>query len=111
MTSEERGLLRKAAADPKGQIAIKRAQQTWHLDRERWTCWPGAGTCVLWVKEWVRILGERSPSGRSRLPDEPSPSRVVRTVLTPVASRERGRRPVSWLRPTSLRLAAERRAS
>ena len=35
MTSEERSLLRKAAADPKGQVAIKRAQQTWHSDRER----------------------------------------------------------------------------
>ena len=35
MTSEDRSLLRKAAADPKGQVAIKRAQQTWHLDRER----------------------------------------------------------------------------
>jgi len=35
MTSEERSLLRKAAADPKGQVAIKRARQTWHLDRER----------------------------------------------------------------------------
>ena len=35
MTSEERSLLRKAVADPKGQIAIKRAQQTWHPDRDR----------------------------------------------------------------------------
>src|SRR3954468_13252673 len=35
MTSEERSLLRKAAADPKGQVAIKRARQTWHPDRER----------------------------------------------------------------------------
>ena len=35
MTSEERSLLRKAAADPKGQVALKRAYQTWHPDRER----------------------------------------------------------------------------
>src|SRR4051795_3544058 len=35
MTSEERSLLRKAATDPKGQVAIKRAQQTWHPDRDR----------------------------------------------------------------------------
>jgi hypothetical protein len=35
MTSEDRSLLRKAAADPKGQVAIKRARQTWRLDRER----------------------------------------------------------------------------
>src|SRR3954452_23674867 len=35
MTSEDRSLLRKAATDPKGQVAIKRAQQTWHPDRDR----------------------------------------------------------------------------
>ena len=35
MTSEDRSLLRKAAADPKGQVAIKRAHRTWHPDRDR----------------------------------------------------------------------------
>ncbi len=35
MTSEEQSLLRKAATDPKGQIAIKRSQRTWHPDRDR----------------------------------------------------------------------------
>jgi len=35
MTSEDQSLLRKAAADPKGQVAIKRARQTWRLDRGR----------------------------------------------------------------------------
>ncbi len=35
MTNEEWALLRKAAADPKGQIAIKRAPDgAWHSDRE-----------------------------------------------------------------------------
>src|SRR3954468_276983 len=35
MTSEDRSLLRKAAADPKGQVAIKRTHPTWHPDRDR----------------------------------------------------------------------------
>jgi len=36
MTSEERNLLRKAVADPKGQIAIKRTRRgAWHPDRDR----------------------------------------------------------------------------
>jgi hypothetical protein len=35
MTFEEQSLLRKAATDPKGQIAIKRTHPTWHPDRDR----------------------------------------------------------------------------
>ncbi len=36
MTSEEQNLLRKAVADPKGQIAIKRTRRgAWHPDRDR----------------------------------------------------------------------------
>ena len=36
MTFEEPSLLRKAAADPKGQIAIKRSHRAdWHASRER----------------------------------------------------------------------------
>ncbi len=36
MTSEERTLLHKAAADPNGQIAIKRSGRgVWHPDRDR----------------------------------------------------------------------------
>jgi hypothetical protein len=35
MTSEEQNLLRKAVADPKGQIAIKRTRRgAWHPDRD-----------------------------------------------------------------------------
>ena len=36
MTFEERTLLHKAAADPNGQIAIKRSRRgVWHPDRDR----------------------------------------------------------------------------
>src|SRR3954452_938994 len=42
-----------------------------------WTCSPGAVTCSLWVREWAHILEGRSPSGRSRLLDEPSPTMPV----------------------------------
>jgi len=36
MTSEERTLLHKAAADPNGQIALKRRRRgEWHADRDR----------------------------------------------------------------------------
>ena len=36
MTFEEQSLLRKAAADPNGQIAIKRTRRgAWHPDRDR----------------------------------------------------------------------------
>src|SRR3954468_8617853 len=63
------------------------------------------------VGEWARILEERSPSGRSRLPDEPSLNGLVRVVLIPIALRDHDRRTVSWLQLTSLRLATGRRAS
>ena len=36
MTSDEQSLLHKAAADPKGQIAIKRSRRgPWHPDRDQ----------------------------------------------------------------------------
>ena len=36
MTAEDQSLLRKAVADPKGQIAIKRTRRgAWHPDRDR----------------------------------------------------------------------------
>jgi hypothetical protein len=38
MTSEERSLLRKAAADPKGQIALKRAPGHGTPTGIGWTC-------------------------------------------------------------------------
>src|SRR5215212_6097511 len=102
MTSEERSLLRKAAADPKGQVAIKRAQQTWHPDRDRLDTLARCGHQLPLGERMGPHLGGTFASGRSRLPDEPSPSRVVRTVLKPGPFRERHRRPAPWLRPTSL---------
>ena len=78
MTSEDQTLLYKAAADPNGQIALKRSRcGEWHADRDRLDVLAGAVTCSLWVREWARILEGRSPSGRSRRLDEPSPTMPV----------------------------------
>src|SRR3954469_7707956 len=110
MTSEERSLLRTAAPDPKGQVAIKRAQQTWHLDRER--------------LDMLARCGHLLPSGERMGPHLGGTFAVWQITAAGRAVAEPGgsghpyarslpwwQEAVSWLRPTSLRLAAERRAS
>ena len=76
MTAEERNLLRKAAADPKGQIAIKHSRRHGRgtPTETAWTAYSGAGTWRGRVRSWAHTLGARSPCGRSRPPGEPAPT-------------------------------------
>ena len=80
MTSEEQSLLRKAATDPRGQIAIKRSQKTWDPDRHRLDTLARCGhlsplggrmgphlggTFALWqITAAGRAVAERAGSGR-----------------------------------------------
>ena len=84
MTSEEQNLLRKAATDPKGQIAIKRTHPTWHSDRHRldglvlqpgFTSAPGALAPVAFAGALLVAPAPGRPvldrlDGRRALPDQ-----------------------------------------
>jgi len=84
MTAEDQSLLRKAAADPKGQIAIKRTRRgAWHPDRDRLdglarcghlSCLGEimgphlGGTFALWqITAAGRAIAERAGSARPEL--------------------------------------------
>ena len=96
MTSEERGLLHKAAVDPNGQIALKRSRcGAWHADRDRLDVLARCGHLLLWVSEWARISEERSPSGRSRRLDVPSPTSPVQPYQAEPTTDERRAQQVS----------------
>ena len=81
MTAEDQSLLRKAAADPKGQIAIKRTRRgAWHPDRDRLAALTShghlsclgeimgphiGGTFAVWqITPVGRALAERAGSAR-----------------------------------------------
>src|SRR3954466_14439942 len=109
MTSEDQTLLYKAAADPKGQIALKRSRcGEWHADRDQLDGLARCGHLLSLGERMGPHLGgtfavwQITPAGRP-LAD--------RGGAAAGARRERHRRPVPWLQPASLRSATGRRAS
>jgi hypothetical protein len=72
MTSEEQALLRKAAADPRGQIALKRRRcGEWHADRDRLAALTSHGHLLSLGKRMGPHLGgtfalwQITPAGRA----------------------------------------------
>ena len=68
MTTEELALLHKAAADPRGQIAVKRNPNgSWHGDRDHLQALADRGHVMTLGESMGRTSAARSPFGKSRL--------------------------------------------